>query len=142
MRIIVDSNIIYSALLSKDNTCQYVMFSEKFDFYSPNFMLTEIFNHKEDIKKRSELSEEVLVFQLERILSKITFVKEEIVSTNFYYDAFQLCKDLDIDDIPFVALTLFLNGHLLTGDKVIYNGLKVRDFNVISLPELTKLLGI
>jgi predicted nucleic acid-binding protein len=141
MKIIIDSNIIYSALLSKNNICQYVIFSEHFDFYSPNFMLTEIFKLKEEIKKRSELNEDELIAQFERILSKITFVKEEIISTSFYFDSFNLCKDLDEDDIPFVALTLFLNGLLLTGDKILYNGLKAKNFNVTSIRDLYESLG-
>jgi predicted nucleic acid-binding protein len=43
----------------------------------------------------------------------------------------ELVKSIDIDDIDFVALTLYLRGSLWTGDKVLYNGLKKKGFNKV-----------
>lgn len=42
--------------------------------------------------------------------------------------ALKLTHDIDIDDIDFVALTLYLKGALWTGDKNLYNGLKNKRF--------------
>lgn len=136
MKLIADSNIIYSALLSNDNICQFIIFTESIEFFSPNFMVLEIFKHKEKIKLNSRLSEDEIITQYERILSRITFVKEEVIPTSCYFDAYKLCKDLDKNDIPFVALTIFLNGTLLTSDKIIYNGLKAQNFKIMSIQDL------
>jgi predicted nucleic acid-binding protein len=138
MKLIADSNIIYSALLSNDNICQFIILAEALEFFSPNFMVLEIFKHKEKIKLNSKLSEEEIITQYERILSRITFIKEEVIPTSCYFDAYKLCKDLDKNDIPFVALTIFLDGILLTRDKVIYNGLKAQNFNVMSIQDLSQ----
>ncbi|MFQ6044304.1 MAG: PIN domain-containing protein [Candidatus Poribacteria bacterium] len=54
MKVIVDSNIIFSALLSKDNTSRMVLFSPNFEFFSCNFLMVEIFEHKERIVKISQ----------------------------------------------------------------------------------------
>ena len=51
-----------------------------------------------------------------------------------------LTIDIDPDDISFVALSIFLDAYLWTGDKSLYNGLKNKGFErVISSFELGKI---
>lgn len=142
MKIIADSNIIYSALLSKDNICQFIILSEQLEFFSPNFMIMEIFKHKERILKSSKLPEDELLSQFERILARITFVKEEIIPMRCYLEAYQLCKEIDENDVAFVALAIFMNCQFLTGDKAIYEGLKKQNSDVISIPDIAKLINL
>jgi len=40
-----------------------------------------------------------------------------------------LCRDIDINDAPFVALALELEAVLWTGDKTLKNGLKDKGFD-------------
>ena len=42
--------------------------------------------------------------------------------------AFDLCKDIDEKDIPFVAVTIELDGLFWTGDKELRNGLESKGF--------------
>ncbi len=52
-----------------------------------------------------------------------------------------LVKDIDPDDIVFVALSLYLEAYLWTGDKVLYKGLKAKGFNrVINTQDIKKLV--
>jgi predicted nucleic acid-binding protein len=141
MKIIVDSNIIFSALLSEENDCQYILYSDDFEFYSCNFMFLEIFKHKEKILEHSDLSIDELLTQFEKILSRITFINEEIVSTNAYYNAFLLCKKVDENDIPFVALSLFMDGYLLTSDKKLYEELRDKGINVFNIPDFLEMMN-
>jgi predicted nucleic acid-binding protein len=42
-----------------------------------------------------------------------------------------------MDDLPFVALALYLDAYLWTGDKILYDGLKTKGLKkVISTQEL------
>lgn len=51
-----------------------------------------------------------------------------------------ITKGIDIDDTDFVALTKFLKATLWTGDKVLYNGLKKKNFKkLINTAELLAL---
>ena len=42
---------------------------------------------------------------------------------------FDLCRDIDEKNIPFVAVTIELDGLLWTGDKKLRNGLESKGFN-------------
>ena len=44
-------------------------------------------------------------------------VAEEFVASAHKLHAFKLCKDIDEDDIPFIALSLQLDALFWTGDK-------------------------
>ena len=42
---------------------------------------------------------------------------------------FDLCRDIDEKNIPFVAVTIELDGLLWTGDKKLRNGLESKGFD-------------
>jgi predicted nucleic acid-binding protein len=79
--------------------------------------------------KKGNLDEDELLELLQMISNKIHFVNEMLVSTENIIQAFRLCKDVDEKDIPFVALTLELNGLLWTKDDRLKSHLKSKGFN-------------
>ena len=129
MKVIVDSNILFSALLSKNSKLKYPFFKEELEFYSCNFLFVEIFKHKEKILSVSKLSEEELLTALEMLTRRINFVREEFIPKEIFNQAFNLCKDVDEKDTPFVALTIFLDGYLWTGDKKLKESLEKKEFD-------------
>lgn len=48
---------------------------------------------------------------------------------NFLTPTYDLCKDVDIKDTPFVALAIELGPSLWTGDKKLKEGLKQKGFD-------------
>ena len=71
--------------------------------------------------------------------SEVTF---DIIPEQCWLEAKQLVSGIDMDDLPFVALALYLDAYLWTGDKILYNGLKTKGFEkVISTQELRYLIG-
>jgi predicted nucleic acid-binding protein len=130
MKIVVDTNIIFSVLLNSNNTIGDLLFNsdETFDFYSCNYMHVEIRKHWERLKKISKLSEEQLQISFTKCVSKLNFINEEIIPVETWLVSEQLTKGIDVDDTDFVALAKFLRAGLWTGDKVLYNGLKKNNF--------------
>ena len=128
-KVIIDTNILFSVLLRKENRYKFILFSKNIEFYTCNFLFVEIFKHKDKIQNISNLNEDEILSQLETILSKITFIKEELIPKEIFNKAYLLTKDIDEKDTPFVALSIFLNGLLLTGDKKLKNHLKQKGFN-------------
>ena len=137
MKLIIDTNILFSALLSADNDFAKLFFIEGLDFSACNFLFIEIFKHKEKLKSISDLSENEILRQMSTILSKITFINENYIPKHIFQKAYLLCKDIDENDTPFIALTMFLKATLLTGDKKLQKHLQEQGFdNIISLSDL------
>lgn len=75
------------------------------------------------------------------VIKNINFINEELIPPKTFDTAEKLLKDIDLGDVPFVALTKDLNGKLWTGDKKLIDGLKAKKFNnVITTLELAMLL--
>jgi predicted nucleic acid-binding protein len=142
MKIIVDTNIIFSALLNSNGSIGDLLFnsSSHFEFYSCSYMRIEIVNHWERLKKISKLNDNQLDISQQRIVSKLKFIDEAIIPSETWLKSEVIASGIDLDDTDFIALTKFLKGTLWTGDKVLYNGLKRKDFKrVINTKELLEL---
>ena len=142
MKIVVDTNIIFSTLLNSNSTIGDLLFNsdKHFEFYSCSYMRYEIHKHWERLKKISKLSDEQLQVSYTQVLSKLKFINEEIIPVETWLASEQITKGIDIDDTDFVALTKFLKATLWTGDKVLYNGLKKLEFK--KLLNTTELLAL
>ena len=142
MKIVVDTNIIFSTLLNSNSTIGGLLFNsdKHFEFYSCSYMRYEIQKHWERLKKISKLSDEQLQVSYTQVLSKLKFINEEIIPVETWLASEQITKGIDIDDTDFVALTKFLKATLWTGDKVLYNGLKRLEFK--KLLNTTELLAL
>jgi len=139
MKLVIDSNIVFSALLSPDNRFKTLLYFSNHTFYTCNFLFGEIFKYKDRIKTISKLSEDEILMQLGNIVSKIHFVNENLIPKEIFNQAYALCKDVDDKDTPFIALSIFLDAHFLTGDKKLANELKKKGFDkIISIKKLER----
>jgi len=134
VKVIVDTNIIFSGLLNSSGTIGDLLFDSEniFEFYSCGYMRFEIEKHWNKLKRISKLSDEELKESLFRLFTKIHFINEEQISSKIWLNAEKLASDIDIDDTDFIALTDYLNGTLWTGDKELYHGLKSKGFKKIA----------
>jgi predicted nucleic acid-binding protein len=112
MRVVVDSNIIFSALLLKNSRLRDIFFKKDHRFYCPSYVFVEIFKYKEKILKYTRLNEIELYEYLNKILENIKFLKNEIISKENRLIAFNLCKDLDEKDAPFIALAIEIDAYV------------------------------
>jgi len=131
IKIVLDTNIIFSALLNSKGIIGDLIFNSEvvFEFFSCNYMRAEIDHHWEKLKKVSKLSEAELQESKFKMFGNISFINEELVPSNIWLKSEKMVEDIDEDDIDFVALTTFLKGYLWTGDKKLYAGLKAKEFN-------------
>ena len=125
MKIVIDTNIIFSGLLSPNGTISDLLLnsSETFDFYSPSYILDELENHKKKLLKISGLSESELVILQRNLFKKIDLIDLESIRESTWQKAMGLVENVDEFDAPFIALALELKSPLWTGDKKLINGL-------------------
>lgn len=142
MKIVIDTNIIFSALLKTNTTFGQIIFNSDgiFEFYSPQYMRIEIRRYWNKLLKISKLTDQQLDESFYTLLTKITLINEEIISQKIWVDSEKLVDGVDLDDIDFVALSKHLKGKLWTGDKILRDGLRSRDFkSVLTTQEILKL---
>jgi predicted nucleic acid-binding protein len=139
MKIIVDTNIVFSAILNSSSTIGKVLMQSKkhFQFYTCDFLRVELVKHKKKLLSLTKLSEDEL-FELENLVTEnISFINESLIPTKTIIAAESLLKNIDIKDTPFVALAVHLDATLWTGDSKLITGLKRKKFyNVASTSEL------
>lgn len=143
MKVVVDSNVVFSAILNQSGKIgQLLIFSRRhFEFYAPNLLKAELKRHKDKILEISGLSEDEFDNLKEEVFECINFVSEEQIPYNFWHEAIPIVREVDMDDIAFVALSEYIDARLWTGDKRLLEGLK-KDGNLrgISTDELYQVL--
>ncbi len=129
-KLVVDTSIFFSLLVRRDALRRRGFLTETIRaFYSPRFLLVELFKHKERVALASELNEEELLECVHEMLARIHFVEEGGIPLGTWMEARRLCRDVDPKDTPFVALTLHLDGRLWTGDEALKTGLRAQGFD-------------
>ena len=137
MKVVVDSNIVFSAILGSRIGQILTLGSQYFSFYSIDLLKEEILNHEEKILRISRLSSKEFLEAFEIVTSKIKFIDQALISNEQLKAAMELTKNIDEDDAVFVALTNHLDAFLWTGDKKLENGLKKKGWEkVIKTNEL------
>jgi predicted nucleic acid-binding protein len=126
--IIVDTNILFSALLRDKSRFSELLLDSNYRFFICEQVLVELFKRKEKILKTSQLREEEIVTVYQILLKRINLYKEDLIATPNLATAYELCRDIDETDTPHVALTIELNGLLWTGDKKLREGLQTKGF--------------
>jgi predicted nucleic acid-binding protein len=131
MKIIVDTNILFSEMLSQSSHLRQTLNNQELEIFAPNYIFLELFKHKEKLLKLSKQSEAEIY-----LLERIKFISPDLISTQNYRLAYELCKEVDEADTPFVALSLELNAALWSGDKRLKNGLLAKGFQNFFMPTL------
>jgi predicted nucleic acid-binding protein len=133
MNVIADTNIIISALISPKGKESDIILNPVYDFkkYTCNFLFDEILKHKAKILKTAGLKDADFFEVYFNISSRIRFINEEQIPHAAWNEALAFTTGIDESDTPFVALSLYLDGYLWTGDKKLIRGLSARGFQKI-----------
>ena len=139
MRIIVDANIVFSAILKTNGKIADILINsgKDFTFIAPYFLKHEIRKHYPKLVKISKLTLEQ-VQEAESLISKnINFISEEQIKISHWISAEKLVADIDPNDIQYIAFSKHFRCKIWSGDKVLTKGLLKKNFSaIISTEEL------
>jgi len=141
VKIIVDANIIFSAILNTNGKIGDLLLNsgQHFKFFSPEYLKSELNKYHFKISKISgmtipEITE--IEFQITR---GITFLSESYIPKAILIYSLNLVKDIDEKDAPYIAFTKYFRAKLWTGDKTLLKGLRKKGFkNILTTDELFK----
>ncbi|CAG5069543.1 hypothetical protein DYBT9623_02279 [Dyadobacter sp. CECT 9623] len=144
MRIVVDTNIVFSGILNSSSRIDHILINSKkhFEFFTCNFLEAEISKHQGKLLKLTKLEPYELAELQKLVTANIIFINEQLIPPVEMLRAETLLMDIDINDTPFVALTNYLDCKLWTGDKVLIEGLRDKGYeHTITTSELSQLLS-
>jgi predicted nucleic acid-binding protein len=142
MKIVVDTNIIFSSLVRRNSFLGDALLDKEADFVMPKYAYIELFKYKEKIIQASQHSEDEILEILYKLLRNVDIIDENMITAGTLKEAFQLVKDVDEKDLIFVALTIELDGLLWTMDKKLIKGVQKKGFSKICKLQDRKLVQI
>lgn len=102
MKIVADINRIIAALV-KWGTTREILFDKNFEFITPDYTIIEIRKHGEELKNKTNQTNEEF-----EILLKLIFEHIKIIPESEYKDFIEDCKNdiRDLDDVPILATAI------------------------------------
>ena len=141
MKVIVDANIVFSAILNTNGKIGDLLInsSKHFEFIAPDFLRSEIRKHHSRICKISGLTPEQLEETEFQVYKDITFISEEQIKLSSWIAAAKMVNDIDPKDTPYIAFSKHFRCKIWSGDKALIKGLGKKGFtNFITTDELFK----
>ena len=80
MKILVDTNRIIAALV-QESTTRDILFDENFEFVTPDYTRIEIEEHKEELRKKTKLTDkefEILLTLIQSLLKEVVEMGDKI----------------------------------------------------------------
>ncbi len=101
MIVIVDSNIVFSAILNSQSKIGQLIINSTnyFRFYTISLLKDEIESHKDKLLSISGFSDEQYNNAYQKIIHKINFVDDILIPDNDINDAISLVADIDENDV-------------------------------------------
>jgi predicted nucleic acid-binding protein len=127
MKIVVDSNIIFSALISGRET--YLDIVRINDVYIPDIVLSELNQYETRIISKAKLKQADFKLFIRMFFEKVIVIPKFAISAESWREAYRICNDVDEKDTPFIALSLEFKIPLWTGDKKLMDGIRKKGFD-------------
>ncbi|HIH29380.1 MAG TPA: PIN domain-containing protein [Thermoplasmata archaeon] len=114
MNIIIDSNILFSALI-KDSLTRKMILLYAGTFLFPSFIFDEMEKHKGELVEKSGMGTKQFDILLTILLQKVQIVPTHLLRP-FEKRAYDIVKNIDPDDTLFIACALAYSDSMIWSD--------------------------
>lgn len=104
MRLVIDTNIVFSALIAGGKTRECII-TAPVELYAPEFFYSEFENHRETILSKTNLDEDQLTTVFALLFENIELVPRTELADHIP-KAREIMESIDPDDVPFLALAI------------------------------------
>ncbi len=104
MKVVVDANRLFSALL-KDGSTRRAIYETEAALFAPEFLHDELGRHADELRRRSGLPSADFLKLVGELSSQIVWVPDEAIQAHLE-EAANALADVDIDDVPCLACAL------------------------------------
>ncbi|MEK6856064.1 MAG: PIN domain-containing protein [Nanoarchaeota archaeon] len=132
----IDSNILISAII-KEGKIREIITNFKLNLILPEFGLNEIYNHKDELMKKSSLDNYEFDVLILRLMKYIRLIPNELL-IQYKNKAEEIMKDIDLDDKIFIAVALAFNCPIWSDDKHFKKQTEVQTYNTEEIIQLLK----
>jgi predicted nucleic acid-binding protein len=138
MKVIVDANIVFSALLTSQGKIADILTNPlSVELIAPEFLRQEIDKHKLKISRLTGLNSKEIQEMEYLITQHIQFFSESIIKPSIWPVAEKITEKVDLNDTPYVAFSKHFKCKIWTGDKKLIHGLTKKGFaNFITTDEI------
>jgi len=115
MNIILDTNILISALI-KNSATRKIIIESGLNLFYPELSFKELLKHKKYILYKSNYNEEEFLKIINKLLEYINLIPLEVIEPKLK-EAKEIMGKVDVNDILFISAALSLNGIIWSEDK-------------------------
>ncbi len=135
MKIVLDSNILFSALIKDSKTRRIILEYNEF-FLFPQYIFEEMEGHMDELLEKSKLSRQDFNSLLSILLKKVAIVSNEVLLP-YRQRALDIIKNIDKDDVLFIACALAYSDSVIwSNDKRLKNQKIIRILNTDEIANL------
>lgn len=124
MRVVVDANVLFAALL-KDSATRELLLHAPLEMYAPTWLWDETARNLPDLAKRSHIHKAVLTTLADRLLQRIQPVPEAAMAAHAN-EALRRCRKSGVREAPYVACCLAVDAALWSHDRRLLREARVR----------------
>ncbi|MEK6937983.1 MAG: PIN domain-containing protein [Nanoarchaeota archaeon] len=114
MRLVVDSNILFAALI-RDSTTRKILLHLDYDFFIIKMNYEEIKKYTLEMLEKSKINEASFNIVLDQLLQKCILIEEEKL-LNYWEEAKKIMLKIDSGDVPFIAAALATGADIWSDD--------------------------
>ncbi len=133
MDLIIDANILMSALISTSGLTFELVFNDGIKLFAPEFLLEEVEKHRTEIVTKAEISEAEFGLFFTILSSRILFVPGNEFE-EFMNKANEIAPDKN--DAEYLALAQKMNCALWSNDKKLKEQTKIKVYSTNELKDV------
>jgi predicted nucleic acid-binding protein len=131
MELVVDANVLFSSLI-KDGVTRNLLFDDRLQLYTPEYIFQEIFEHIAEIEMKTHSKRKKIIRIIQQLLTESDM---RIISLHEMKAYREYAKQISPDpkDIPYVAAALKLNCAIWSNDKELQTQKRIKVYSTKDL---------